>query len=446
MLIRLKHPIAPALALLVAAIVPIGCAPLGDAPPDDLVDDPTADPTDLPPSRPGVGDSGTAADQFTLEVVGGFGSGVYTAGATVHVWSAASTSDGVVLPWGDDAGLLEEPAEWHSTFIMPARDVELVANTASLPLSLTVETFRGSTSRPKTVRYHLHSGMRGVVLFSHGTGGSNTFIEGTESFALARALVHAGYGVIGTEAEEAVAGDLSGDGKERWFAGPNFRSDNVDLRNLEGLFASLESRGLLQPDTPKFALGMSAGGAFSHFLGSVGASRVADDFPRLRFRAVVGYCSDATATRSAADSTTPSAWFMCGSEDNPEVSNAEARENSRLLGNRGIPTLYIEHAASPLYGERFSRIEGISTETSRRIGNELRTAGFVDADGFLIEDGDVIGQFVFENPTEFPTIVSQTESLGGIRAQVKAMRAEHAMYADFTARNIAWFDRFNTGP
>jgi hypothetical protein len=92
------------------------------------------------------------------------------------------------------------------------------------------------------------------------------------------------------------------------------------------------------------------------------------------------------------------------------------------------------------------RIEGFSTETSRRIANELRAAGFVDADGFLSEDGDVIGQFVFENPSEFPTIVSQTESLGGIRAQVKAMRAEHAMYADFTARHIAWFDRFITGP
>jgi hypothetical protein len=329
---------------------------------------------------------------------------------------------------------------------MPARDVQLIANTASLPLSLTVETFRGSTNRPKTVRYHLPTGMRGVVLFSHGTGGSSTFIEGTEAFVLARAFVHAGYGVIGTEAEEAVAGDLNGDGKERWFAGPNFRVDNVDLRNLEGLFASLEARGLLPTDTPMFALGMSNGGAFSHFLGTVGSSRVADDFPRLRFRAVVGYCSDATATNSATLSTTPSAWFMCGGEDNPEVSNAEARENSRRLEDRGVPTVYVEHAASPLYDERFSRIEGISAETSRGIANELRAAGFVDGDDFMSEDGDVIGQFVVEHPSEFPTLVSQQASLGGIRAQVKAMRAEHSMYADFAARNVAWFDRFNSTP
>ena len=170
---------------------------------------------------------------------------------------------------------------------MPDRDVRLVAVSEPQPLTLLVETFLGSTSRPKTVRYHFPADMRGVVLFSHGTGGSNTFIEGTEPFALAVALVRAGYGVMGTEAEEAVAGDLNGDGKERWFASAAvFRADNVDLRNLEMLFASFETRGLVPAGLPKFALGMSAGGSFSHFLGTVGASAAAGDFPRLRFAAV----------------------------------------------------------------------------------------------------------------------------------------------------------------
>jgi hypothetical protein len=212
------------------------------------------------------------------------------------------------------------------------------------------------------------------------------------------------------------------------------------------LFASFESRGLVSAGTPKFALGMSAGGAFSHFLGTVGSSPVAGDFPQLRFRAVVGYCSDATASRSAALSTTPSAWFMCGAEDNPEVSNAEARANSAMLGGRGIPTDYVEHPPSPLYEERFSRIRGISVEISRAIAAELRAAGFVNARGFLDRDGDAIGQFVSTNPGQFPILVSQSDSLGAIRSQVKAMRAEHAMYADYTQRNIAWFERFNPNP
>jgi hypothetical protein len=390
--------------------------------------------------------SGDAGEGFTLEVVNGYGSGVYASGQTVHVWSTASTTSEVALPWSGDSALLGEPDEWHSSFVMPARNVRLEGSLQPQPLSLTVESFNGSTSRPKTVRYFFPPNMRGVVLFSHGTGGSNTFIERPEPFALALAFVHAGYGVIGTEAEEAVAGDLNGDGKERWNAGPNFRADNVDLRNLEILFASLESRGLVPAGTPKFALGMSAGGAVSHFLGTVGSSPVADDFPQLRFRAVVGYCADATAARSATLSTTPSAWFMCGAEDNPEVSNAEARANSQMLGGRGIPTDYVEHLPSPLYDERFSRIRGISVETSRAMAAELRAAGFVNAQGFLDRDGDAIGQFVMANPGQFPTIVSQSDSLGAIRSQVKAMRAEHAMYADYTQRNIAWFERFNPNP
>jgi hypothetical protein len=390
--------------------------------------------------------SGDTGEGFTLEVVNGYGSGVYASGQTVHVWSTASTTNEVALPWGGDSALLGEPDELHSSFVMPARDVRLEGTLQPQPLSLTVESFNGSTSRPKTVRYFFPPNMRGVVLFSHGTGGSSTFIEGTEPFALALALVRAGYGIVGTEAEEAVAGDLNGDGKERWFAGPNFRADNVDLRNLDMLFASFESRGLVSAGTPKFALGMSAGGAFSHFLGTVGSSPVAGDFPQLRFRAVVGYCSDATASRSAALSTTPSAWFMCGAEDNPEVSNAEARANSAMLGGRGIPTDYVEHPPSPLYEERFSRIRGISVEISRAIAAELRAAGFVNARGFLDRDGDAIGQFVSTNPGQFPILVSQSDSLGAIRSQVKAMRAEHAMYADYTQRNIAWFERFNPNP
>ncbi|MBM4377444.1 MAG: hypothetical protein FJ095_20385, partial [Deltaproteobacteria bacterium] len=75
-----------------------------------------------------------------------------------------------------------------------------------------------------------------------------------------------------------------------------------------------------------------------------------------------------------------------------------------------------------------------------------RAAGFVDDGGFLDTDGDAIGQFVTANPGQFPTIVSQSDSLGAIRSQVKAMRAEHAMYADYTQRNIDWFERFNPNP
>lgn len=60
-------------------------------------------------------------------------------------------------------------------------------------------------------------------------------------------------------------------------------------------------------------------------------------------------------------------------------------------------------------------------------------------------DGDAIAAFVVANPGAFPTILAQTEQTS-LRSQIKTMRAEHAMYADFTQRNIALFERFTPKP
>lgn len=389
----------------------------------------------------GSNEADISQDSFHLEVVNGYGSGVYKVGQTVHVWSAASTINEVAMPWTADASLLNEPGEWHSTLVMPAHDVRIVANTQQQDLYLAVEQFHGSTNVPKAVRYYFPPAMRGVVIFSHGTGGSSKFIEGTEAFVIALALVQKGYGVLSTESEEAASGNPGPDGKSRW--NTRFVSDNVDLQNLQILLSDLETRGLIPFATPKFALGMSAGGAQSHFLGAISASAIASSFPQLRFEAVVSYCADATGSRSAAISTTPSAWFMCGAEDNPEVSNEQARENSRTLASRGIPVDFIAHPPSPLYDERFTRIAGIGTGTSMAMAAELHAAGFVDDAGFINTNGDVITQFIVDNPASFPVIVGQSGKLRDIRAQLKAMRAEHTMYSDYTQRTINWFERFN---
>ena len=375
-----------------------------------------------------------------MSVIGGYGSGNYRPGTSVHVWSAASTTEQVAEPWSGDVALLEDPNEWHTTFVMPNSDVSLEAVSSDQTASLTVETFRGVTAVDKRVRYYFQPGMRGVVLFSHGTGGSDAFLESTEAYPLTLALVADGYGVMSTQAEESAAGDQNGDGKERW--NTRARATNTDLANLEALFDDFEARGLIPPGTPKFALGMSAGGSFSHFLGTVGNTAVARLFPQLRFNAVVAYCADATASRSATVSTTPSAWFMCGAEDNPEVSNAEAQINEAILRSRGVPTDFIEHPPSPLYDDRFARIDGIDTTTSAVMADELRDAGYVDEAGFITVDADQIAADVLANPGHFPTISSHPLVVA-IRSQVKTMRAEHSMYADYTQRNIDFFERFN---
>ncbi len=380
------------------------------------------------------------AVRYEVTVAGGFGSGSYRPGATVHVWSAVSTTNGVAQRWRGDVDLLAEPDEWHTTFVMPARDVSLVTSSSTQTLPLNTETFNGVTGVAKTVRYHFPPQMRGVVLFSHGTGGSSAFVESTEAFPIALALVADGYGVMSIDAEEAAAGDLNGDGKQRWFGQAS--AANIDLGNLEVLFDSFEARRLISAETPKFALGMSAGGNFSHLLGTIAATPAAASFPQLRFAAVVSFCADATASKSSSLSTTPSAWYMCAAEDNPEVSNTEARANEAQLRRRGVATDYAEHAPSPLYDERFTRIDGINSTTSAAMAAELRAAGFTDRAGFITRASDEITSAVLADPRSFPTIVANPQ-VNQVRLQVRVMRAEHAMFANLTRRTIDFLDRFN---
>jgi hypothetical protein len=316
----------------------------------------------------------------------------------------------------------------------------LAAQTTTRSVTLKSEQFKGVTSVSKTVRYHFPANMRGVVMFNHGTGGSGRIIESAEAWPIALSLIADGYGVVSIDAEEAVAGDQDGNGKLRW----NSRGTaaNVDLRNIQALFDSFISRKLLNSTTRKFALGMSAGGAFSHFLGTVRSTSIAANFPQLRFAAVVSYCADATGTSSATVTQTPSAWYMCGAEDNPEVSNAEAKANEAKLRSRGIATQYFEHQPSPLYDGRFARIARISSATSKAMAAELRKAGLVDTAGFIKIDGDQVAARVRSSPSAFPQI-SANPNQAAIKSQIKTMRAEHSMFADFTRRTVDFFNRFN---
>jgi hypothetical protein len=210
--------------------------------------------------------------------------------------------------------------------------------------------------------------------------------------------------------------------------------------------ADIEHRDVLIPaGTTKFALGMSAGGNFSHLLGTIGATPVAAELPQLRFAAVVSYCADATASRSSSLSTTPSAWYMCAADDNSEVSNAEARANEAALRRRGVATDYAENAPTPLYDQRFTRIDGIDVATSTAMAAELRAAGFTDAAGLITRSSDEIAAIVSADPASFPTITSIPRP-NLVRLQLKVMRAEHAMFADMTRRTIDFFDRFNPMP
>lgn len=374
-----------------------------------------------------------------LDVGNGYGSGFYAVGSLVHVWAAVRPADQLVTGWTGDADLLAEPGEWHTTLVMPARDATLGATVADRPVVLQTSTFTGVTARSKTVRAFIPPGARGLVLMLHGTGGSADFITGTEAFQVALRALEDGYGVLGTEAEEAVGGDLNGDGKRRW--DPSFTASNTDFGNLNALVTSLRSAGQIGPTTPLFVLGMSNGGAMALSLGAVGASSVAANFPALRFAAAISFCASGRAA-AAAVTTTPTAFLMCQNDDNPEVSNADAIANSAAIAGRGVPSVYAEHPASPLYDERFMRT-GFSPEISRALADDFRAAGFVREDGFFGTSSNDITAAVLANPSLLPTLAGlPPTSQGGVAQQVGVMQAEHNMYSDWASRAVAFFEAY----
>lgn len=373
-----------------------------------------------------------------LTVGNGYGSGIYPSGSTVHVFAAVQPQNQLVTSWTGDAGLLDDPLEWHSTLVMPAADASVTATIVARPVSLAVSTYTGTTARPKTVRSLIPAGARGLVLFLHGTSGDDTFITKEESFYVALRALESGYGVLGTEAEEAVAGDLNGDGKLRWDA--SLASSNVDLGNLDSLIASLRASGAIGPTTPLLVLGMSNGGSMAVSLGAVGAAPSAATFPNLRFAAAISFCAEARST-AVALTTTPTAWLLCANDDNDEVDNATAAANSAALAARGVPTMLGLHPASPLYDQRFVRVPGVTLATSLALAADARAAGFVGADGFFVTPTDDLIAAVTANPSLMPSLVGLP---GGVQLdvidQVRAMQAEHQMYSDWAYRAVAFFD------
>jgi len=76
-----------------------------------------------------------AQTTYPLTVTGGYGSGSYRVGDTVHIWAKALPTDSAFVAWRTVAGTaaVADTAEWHTTLIMPASALSLRAHFAPPP-------------------------------------------------------------------------------------------------------------------------------------------------------------------------------------------------------------------------------------------------------------------------------------------------------------------------
>ncbi len=378
---------------------------------------------------------------YTVTVRDGWGGGSYRAGDTVCLFSRALSQREVFTKWTSSADiLLERPSEWHTTFVMPQANVDLVAQIDSIPaFAITEETIRG-VMRPKRVFHVLPPSLRGVAFLYHGTGGSALGWQpaAQENFALVKDLVAAGLGVIITESEETTAEkDLDGDGKIRWDVAPPVLSASIDYGNLRAIIDTLIARRIINSSTPLFGVGMSNGGAFS-----VPCALA------LGMKAAVSYCASGRKNQMSAVNI-PVLWLMAQNDDNENVGqtgNQEALEVAEFLRQRGVRSEAIIRRPYPVYPEIFTR-NGASVDNSRAMVSDLRRGGHLDERGFLIRTSDSVATAVTANPSSYPAIFNQTEVVAReIVNTLAAAHAEHKFFADLNKYTVEWLLASIDGP
>ncbi|HET7116231.1 MAG TPA: hypothetical protein VFI29_07055 [Hanamia sp.] len=383
------------------------------------------DVNNLPPSN---------TDSFTVTVNNGYGSGKYKVGDTVHIFSNALSPNQIFGTWSGDANLLDGPDEWHTWFIMPAKDESFTGSTVNIPsFTLQYEQIIGR-DRLKPVYYYFPQGQKGIVYLLHGTGGSADALVGAYEWQLMiRNLVYNKFGVIITESEESTTGvDANGDGKIRWDLIPADTITNVDLANIRIITDTFYNRGLANRSEPRYSVGMSDGGFFSGALSYI-----------YNFKASVQYCAQGSDNLMQTTSI-PTQFCMAKNDDNPSVGpigDADALTYSNAMNARGVCSKYYINQRSPLYPQRFAWSGDIPSTLSTDIFNELQSKGFLDSKNYFIGYSDTLISAVQSNPANFPVIKSLTLSqLQSMLAQINISVTDHHIYSDYNKATIKFLN------
>lgn len=370
------------------------------------------------------------AQTYTLTVNNGYGSGTYAVGDTVNIWAKEFPTNTVYDKWTGDIATLEMPAEWHTTLVMPASNVNVTANFRTFtPFTIAFDSIQGQVIK-KPVYYYFPSNFYGVIYFFHGTGGhASNWINSLEYRQMINQAVADSFAFIVTEADEVTTGvDANGDGKLRWSTYPLDSVTNVDMANIKIITDTFINRGYMNRNTKRFSIGMSNGGAYSASCSYL-----------FGFDAGISYCAQGLVPVFAA-STVPFQFCMAKYDANENVGpvgNANALSNANQLKSRGVCSRYYLHDKSPVYPERFMRIAGVTQAKSQGVLNDLVSNGMLDANHYLILLPDTIVSRYLAAPSLFPGFNALNPlQRSEIPSQIKAAYADHQFYSDYNTLSL----------
>ncbi len=377
----------------------------------------------------------TKTDSFTVTINNGYGAGKYKTGDTVHLFSVAYTDNQLFDKWSSsDIAVLNAFEEWHTWFVMPAKDISFTGSLKSiLPVTIQYEQIRGR-DRFKPVYYYFSTGNKGFVYLLHGTGGNAANVVNNYEFKqLYKELVNDNFGIIITEAEESTTGiDANGDGKIRWLATPVDSIANVDYANIKIITDTFYNRGVTNRSKFRYSAGMSNGGAFSAALSYV-----------YKYKAGISYCAP-SGINVAQISSIPFQFCMARYDNNENVGpqgNIDALNNSLTLTGRGICSKYFIKEHAPLYPERFARRGDITIAKSAAVFNELKRKGYLDSKNYFIGFSDALSTTYQTSPLSFPQLNDLTplQKLFVIK-QIDLSVSDHKMYSDYNKATLKFLN------
>jgi Secretion system C-terminal sorting domain len=373
------------------------------------------------------------AQIYHLTVQNGYGSGQYTVGDTIHIWSEDWTFTKTFSHWSGETSFLQMPDEWLTRLVMPPQDVTVKSNLRDLlPGSdFTEEQLMGRDTMQQVFHYFPPGGApKGVVWLFHGGAGSaeqwvSNILEGR---LFVNYLMADTFAVIVTECEERTKEtDIDGDGNIRWqYTGDTVT--NVDVANTRAIRDTFINRGWMTNETPIVAHGYSNGGFFGTLVGSF-----------LRWNS--GIMHNAYGLPPVIENTTmPILFSMSEFDDSPYIGpegNALAFNNYEYLIEKGNCAQFFMQKPTPVYPERFKRIPGVTAIKSIALFNELSSNGCLDADNFPMVKPDDITAMVIDNPQNWPVYISLTATQRSyFKEQIAVMGALHYFNNDFSAKDL----------
>ncbi len=374
----------------------------------------------------------TPANSFKVDVVNGFGSGTYKVGDTVHIWSRTQASSEIFDAWvGNNSTFINGNNEWHSSFIMPNKDILITANFKTLNLTMQYEKIRGK-SNLKNVYYYFPLNQQGIVYLFHGSNGTaQNWISSYETNSMIKDLASSGYGIIITEAEEVTLNnDTNGDGSLRWVSNVYDSVSNVDFANIKAITDTFYARGYASRTTTRYSIGQSNGGSCSIAFGAY-----------FRLKASVAYCASGGAAGGFLTTTSTPVLYCLQRNDNNSVmgqtGNANAISNSLSLNARGICSKYNVNQPSPLYPERFSRTGVISSILSNQVFNEIKANNLLSSKNYMKGYAQSLWDAITANPQNFPVSAALTSVQKNIvDEQLNCIATDHQFYSDANKATI----------